>query len=495
MHLADFLTAIPVQAVWGPTGLEVRGVAVDSRQVQTGFVFVAVKGRSTDGHLHVDEAVRRGAIAVVSDRAPVKPGITWVRTPDPRNAAGLLAARVHGEPAKKIDVIGITGTNGKTTTAYLLEGVLRQLAPPTAMMGTVVYALGEERVAARHTTPEAPEVQSFLARAVEAGCRFVAMEISSHGLALGRLQGMEFAGALFTNLSRDHLDFHRDMEDYFAAKRLLFERYLRPKAVAVIGIDDAYGRRLAKSLSHPRVTYGSSEDADCRILEAVSDFGGLELRFRDGDAVRHLRSPLIGRHNLFNLLAAYAAARSIGFEPEPVLGALSEVAAAPGRYESVHAGQPFQVIVDYAHTDDALRKLLETTRELPHRKILTVFGCGGDRDRSKRPLMGAVAARLSDLVILTSDNPRSEDPLSIIGEIELGAREPDSRAEVRIEPDRRKAIALALSLAAREDVVLVAGRGHEPYQVIGNDALPFDDRQVVRDILQGGADRKRVGCG
>jgi UDP-N-acetylmuramoyl-L-alanyl-D-glutamate--2,6-diaminopimelate ligase len=483
MTLDVLLSAISVQEVRGAVTPEIKGVTVDSRAVEPGFVFVAVAGQTTDGHRYVGEAMKRGAMAVVSEMPPQKKGVTWVRTQDARRAAGLLAARLAGQPSQHLRLVGVTGTNGKTTTAFLLDGVFQSLAPPSAMMGTVVHRVGSTSQPARHTTPEAPELQTFLKRSVEEGCRFGVLEVSSHGLALDRLEGTEFECAVFTNLSRDHLDFHRDMEDYFAVKRLLFERYLRAAGTAVVGLDDGYGRRLVEALGGSLLTYGYSPEADLRVENVEADFDGLRFHFRDRGAVHDVKSQLVGRHNVLNFLAAYGAARTLGIEAADVLGALEQIEGVPGRYEKIEAGQPFHVVVDYAHTDDALRNILETTRALPHRKLLTVFGCGGDRDRSKRPLMGAVAARLSDLVVLTSDNPRNEDPEGIIREIELGTKGPKCQAEVRVEPDRRKAITLALSLAEPGDVVLVAGKGHEPYQVIGERVIPFDDREVVREIL------------
>ena len=483
MRLEELLSAITVQEVRGDLTPKVKGVTVDSRQVESRFVFVAIEGQRTDGHRYVEEARKRGAVAVISEQAPGKTDITWVRTQDARRAAGLLSARLAGQPSQHLRLVGVTGTNGKSTTSFLLDGVFQRLAPPSALMGTVVHRVGSHSRPARHTTPESPEVQAFLKASVEAGCRFGVLEVSSHGLALSRLEGTEFECAVFTNLSRDHLDFHRDMEDYFAAKRLLFERHLRAGGTAVIGLDDAYGRRLAEILGASVLTYGFSPEAKLRMENLEASFDGLRLRFRDGDAVREASSRLVGRHNALNFLAAYGAARALGLDSADVLRALEQVGGVPGRYELIEAGQPFHVVVDYAHTDDALRNILEATLALPHRKVLTVFGCGGDRDRSKRPLMGAVAARLSDVVVLTSDNPRNEDPLAIIREIELGTKGPRCQAEVRIEPDRRKAIALAVSLSEPGDVVLLAGKGHEPYQLIGERVIAFDDREVVRGIL------------
>jgi UDP-N-acetylmuramoyl-L-alanyl-D-glutamate--2,6-diaminopimelate ligase len=485
MNLENLLKAIPVQATEGNLDCEVRGLAIDSRRVENGFIFVAITGQTTDGHLFLADAQKRGAAAVVSERPPHGLGIAWIQTPDARRASGSLASVMAGEPAKKIKLVGVTGTNGKTTIAYLLDAMFGRLHPPSAMMGTVVHRIGDEVKPARFTTPEAPDIQAFLAHAFDEGCKYGVLEVSSHGLALGRAEGTEFACAVFTNLSRDHLDFHRDMEGYFAAKRILFDRYLHPDGAAVIGIDDSFGRRLAGDLPGSVSTFGFHPDADLRIEDIEAGFEGLDLSFREHGERRKLSSPLIGRHNALNLLAAYGAGRAVGFETKTLLHALEQAPGAPGRYEKVVMGQPFVVIVDYAHTDDALRNLLETTRSLPHRKILTVFGCGGDRDSSKRPLMGAVAARLSDHVVLTSDNPRSEDPLAIIREIEVGTKGPRAKARVTIEPDRHKAIGIAIASAGPGDVVLLTGKGHESYQVIRDQILPFDDSEVVREILSG----------
>jgi len=484
MTLAELVSGIPVEESGTDLHAEVTGLTVDSRRVEPGFVFVAIEGKSTDGHRYIEEATKRGAVGVVSERTrPKKSTVAWIRVDDARRAAGRLSARLAGNPSQHLRLVGVTGTNGKSTTAFLLDGVFQKLAPPSALMGTIVHRAGSKSEPARYTTPESPEIQTFLRAAVEQGCRFGVLEVSSHGLALGRLEGTDFECAVFTNLSRDHLDFHHDMEDYFAAKQRLFTSHLQASGTAVLGVDDSYGRRLAETLEGAVVTYGFAEDAALRLETVDASFDGLVLRFQEAGITRDARSPLVGKHNALNFLAAYGAARALGFAPDDVLGTLELLSTVPGRYEKIEAGQPFHVVVDYAHTDDALRNILEATRSLPHGRILTVFGCGGDRDRSKRPLMGAVAARLSDFVVLTSDNPRSEDPLAIINEIELGTKGPRCQAEVRVEPDRRKAIKVALSMSEPGDVVLVAGKGHEPYQLIGDRKIAFDDREVVREIL------------
>jgi len=482
--LVELLRLIPLQTVRGSREIRVRGVTTDSRAVEQGFVFVAIRGEKTDGHVFLDDARKRGAVAVVSERAPEVPegpkeeDLTWIQTPDARQAAGVLAAKVAGDPAKCMDLVGITGTNGKTTTAYLVEGLLSRLAPPAAMLGTVVAKIGTRSWPTRHTTPEAPVLQDFLAEADAEGCRFAALEVSSHGLRLSRLEGTEFQVAVFTNLSRDHLDFHHDMEDYFQAKRRLFTRYLRASGTAVVCIDDAYGERLAAELPMRVVTYGLSETADLSLLDVAATLEGSRVQFRDGTKTHELESPLLGGYNALNLIAAFAAVRSLGFESERVLEVMRGMAGAPGRFEKVDVSKPFGVIVDYAHTDDALRKLLEAARPLTQGTLTVVFGCGGERDRTKRPLMGDVASRLADRVVLTSDNPRGEDPLDIIREIQLGIKD----ASVEVEPDRRRAIALAMSRAEPGDLVVIAGKGHEPYQIISGQVRSFDDRVVVREI-------------
>jgi UDP-N-acetylmuramoyl-L-alanyl-D-glutamate--2,6-diaminopimelate ligase len=482
-RLQELLALVPLQSVRGPRDAVVRGVAVDSRDVRPGFVFVAIQGEKTDGHRFLEDALGRGATVVVSERNPdpaIAARATWVQTPDARKAAGLMAAKALGDPAKKLDLVGVTGTNGKTTTTYLLDGLFTRLTPPSAMLGTVVSKIGSKSEATRHTTPEAPALLRFLADAVDAGCRYGALEVSSHGLALSRLEGSEFQVAVFTNLSRDHLDFHADMESYFEAKRLLFTRYLRPSGRAVIAIDDVYGERLASSVSNPITTFGVSSTADLSLLSVDTSLDGTRLAFREGSAERVIRSPLVGRYNALNLLGAYAAMRALGFGEADLLRALPEVPGAPGRFERVPVGRPFDVVVDYAHTDDALRKLLEAARPLTRGKLWVVFGCGGERDRSKRPLMGMVAARLADRVVLTSDNPRGEDPEAIVREIQLGTKE---HSGIHVEVDRRRAIAHALERAGTGDLVVIAGKGHEPYQIVGNQVLDFDDREVVKEIL------------
>ncbi|HXV62957.1 MAG TPA: UDP-N-acetylmuramoyl-L-alanyl-D-glutamate--2,6-diaminopimelate ligase [Vicinamibacteria bacterium] len=480
-NLTALLRLIPLSSVTGPRERLIKSVSVDSREVGPGGLFVAIRGEKADGNRFVDDAVSRGAVAVVSEMPASDSSATWVQTPEPRKVVGVLAAAVQGNPSTKMNLVGVTGTNGKTTTAFLVDGLLDRLAPPSAMLGTVVRKIGERSEPARYTTPEAPAIQKFLAEALASGSGYGVLEVSSHGLALHRLEGTEFLVTVFTNLSRDHLDFHRDMEDYFRTKRLLFTRYVRAGATAVVSIDDAYGERLAAELGTSAVTFGLAATADLSVSQVEASLEGIRFQCREGERTFEIRSPLLGRYNALNLVAALAAVRALGFEHEAIVEALETVSGAPGRFERVLVDRPFDVIVDYAHTDDALRKLLEAARPLTRNQLIVVFGCGGERDRTKRPLMGDVASRLADRVVLTSDNPRGENPEAILREIQLGVKE----APVRVEVDRRKAIELALGEARPGDVVMIAGKGHEPYQIVGDRVLPFDDREVVREI--GGA--------
>ena len=479
VKLGELLRLIPLQSVHGETDIPVSGVAIDSREIRPGFLFVAVEGETTDGHRYLAAAAASGAIGVVSERSRDESWEgAWIQTPDARKAAGVVAARVYGEPAEALELVGVTGTNGKTTFAYLLDRVFRELRPPSAMMGTIVRRIGERSWTQRHTTPEAPAVQSFLAEAVAAGCRHGVLEVSSHGLRLSRMEGTRFALGLFTNLSRDHLDFHRDMEDYFRAKRQLFERHLKPDGRAVVCVDDPYGERLAAELTCELTTYGASPTADLCLRHVDAGPEGLNVRFTESGAERELRSPLLGSFNAANLVAVYGASRALGLAAEDVLGVLSRARGAPGRFEPIPVARGYRVVVDYAHTDVALRNVLTAARPLTDNKLWVVFGAGGDRDREKRSLMGSVAARLADRVVLTSDNPRGEDPVAILRDIEQGVGD----KEVILEPDRREAIRLVLGKADAGDWIVIAGKGHEPYQIIGDRVIDFDDREIVREL-------------
>jgi len=390
-------------------------------------------------------------------------------------------------------VVGITGTNGKTTTSYLTQAIFEAAGIRCGLMGTVTYRIGDREIAATRTTPEAPEVQGFMRQMLDAGCGACVMEVSSHALAMHRVDGIRFAAGVFTNLTRDHLDFHQTMESYFAAKRRLFE-ILPADAPAVVNIDDPRGASLAEIANKP-VTYAVNRDADVRPGPLAFGLEGLTFDVRMPQGVAHVKSKLVGRPNVYNILAAAGTTAALAVPLTAIEQGLQKLAGVPGRFEVVSSStDDITVVVDYAHTDDALRNLLETARPLASRRLITVFGAGGDRDRTKRPLMGMVAARLSDIVVITSDNPRSEDPARIIDEVMRGA-EPESRqrnAELVTILDRREAIGKAIDLAAAGDVVLVAGKGHEKYQEIAGRTMPFDDVAVAREALEARREKSRV---
>jgi UDP-N-acetylmuramoyl-L-alanyl-D-glutamate--2,6-diaminopimelate ligase len=449
----------------------------------------------SDGIDFALQAVATGAAAVVAERAPSVPvEVPWVVVRDARLALAWLAAEFFGHPSRDMRVVGITGTNGKTTTGYVLSSIFEAAGVRCGLIGTVVYRVGEQEFSATRTTPEAPELQELLRQMVHAGCRACVMEVSSHALSLRRADGIRFAAGVFTNLTRDHLDFHEGMEDYFAAKRRLFEM-LPADAPAVINVDDPRGAAVAETAARP-ITYAVNRAADVTSGPLSLSLDGLTFDARTPRGTVHVRSRLVGRPNVYNILAAVSVATALDLPLEAIERGLSRLEGVPGRFERASsAGDDITVVVDYAHTDDALRNLLETARPLAARRLITVFGAGGERDRTKRPLMGMVAARLSDVVVITSDNPRSEDPSRIIEEVNLGAQ-PETRhrgASVLTLVDRRKAILLAIDQALPGDVVLVAGKGHEKFQEIAGESLPFDDVVVAREALKARRLRLKVG--
>jgi UDP-N-acetylmuramoyl-L-alanyl-D-glutamate--2,6-diaminopimelate ligase len=469
-------------------------IAYDSRRVVPGSVFVALKGLKADGTVFAEQAASRGAIAVVAEtERPQSAGVPWIVVRDARLALAVLADRFYQSPSRRMPVVGVTGTNGKTTTAYLLCSILDAADLRAGMLGTVAYRIGGEDREASRTTPEAPDVQQLLSEMLQRGARSAVMEVSSHALSLKRVDGMRFAAGVFTNLTRDHLDFHADMEDYFAAKRRLFEM-LPDGAPAVINLDDPKGSALV-DISRRPVTYAVAATADVTPGSMDMTLGGLGVDIKTPKGIVRVTSKLVGRPNVYNILAATATAMALDVPLDAIERGIANLPGVPGRFEVVSsADDDITVVVDYAHTDDALRNLLETARPLTSHRIVTVFGCGGDRDRSKRPLMGMVASRLSDIVVITSDNPRSEDPQRIIEEIERGipaGTQASTRAPMVVSVvERAEAIDRAVSMATSGDVVLVAGKGHEKYQQIGDRVLPFDDGAVARAALQRRRDRR-----
>jgi UDP-N-acetylmuramoyl-L-alanyl-D-glutamate--2,6-diaminopimelate ligase len=480
-------------AASGKASAPIVAVAHDSRAASRGTIFVAVRGLRADGAGFAVQALARGAAAVVAETPP-SDGASglWLRTNDARLTLAELAGIVSGHPSESLTVVGVTGTNGKTTSTYLLASVFDAAGLPCGRMGTVTVRTGpapnDERDAS-HTTPEAPDVQRLLVEMLQHGCKACAMEVSSHALELQRVAYMRFAAAIFTNLTRDHLDFHGDMAHYFEAKRRLFTM-LPPTAPAVVNADDPYGAELAKSL--PRVlTYAIDKPADIRAGAIHSSLEGLAFDVQTPRGTMAIRSPLVGRPNAYNILGVVGAAMALDVPSSAIEDGVARLEHVPGRFQMVSSTtDDVRVVVDYAHTDDALKNLLETARPLAPGRLITVFGCGGDRDRTKRPLMGAVAARLSDLVVVTSDNPRSEDPARIIDEITRGIVPPTSpgapkrpTTPLMTHVDRRVAIEQAVRAARPGDLVLIAGKGHEKYQIIGDRTLPFDDVEVARAAL------------
>ena len=471
----------------------VSGVHFDSRDVARGGVFVAVPGERFDGADFAGDACARGAALVVAQTAPPSAvARPWIRVPDARSALAALAAAYHGNPSNDLLVVGVTGTNGKTTTTYLLESIFEHAGMASGRISSITNRVGrdEAECQALHTTPEAPAVQGLLGAMRDRGARACVMEVSSHAVVLRRVDHVSFDAAVFTNLTRDHLDFHGDMGRYFAAKRGLFER-LPDGAPAVINIDDSYGGRLAATVSRP-VTYALDRAADCTPDRLDLRVDGTFIEARTPRGPLRLASPLIGRAAACNVLAAATAAVALDLSFEGIEAGVRALTTVPGRMQTVSSsGDDVTVIVDSAHTDDALRSLLEAVRPLAAERVVTVFGCGGDRDATKRPLMGLVATRLSDRVILTSDNPRSEDPDAILEDIERGIRSTDTpRQAVR---DRGQAIARAIEDAAPGDTVVIAGKGHEQYQVIGSRAVPFSDAVVARAALDARRSRSNAG--
>lgn len=470
-----------------PTGTpEARDAVVDrivcdSRAVEPGDLFVALRGQHLNGLVFAEDALARGAVAVVAEDVP-KAGFNaaWIQVGDAREAMAVLAATFYADPSRELLVIGTTGTNGKTTTTYLVEGILEEGGISCGRISSVSYRVGDRETVAERTTPESPQLQRLMREMVTEGCRACVMEVSSHALELHRVDAIRFDAALFTNLTRDHLDFHRDMSRYFAAKSQLFQM-LTDTAPAIINIDDDYGRQLATTVARP-VTYAIDRSADITPERIDLSLDGIELDVRTPRGPLHLRSPLLGRNNAYNVLAAAATGAALALPFRTIERGIGAVDRVPGRMEVVStASDDVNVLIDFAHTDDALKGLLETARQFAKGQLITVFGCGGDRDTTKRPLMGAVASRLSDHVILTSDNPRSEDPESIIKEIERGLVDNDTPWEVEL--DREQAIVGAISNARSGDLVVVAGKGHERYQVIGTSTLPFEDVAVARNAL------------
>ncbi len=473
MDIERVIAALAPVDVLGRAPVEIADLAYDARDATAGSLFFCVPGSRADGHEFAVNAVANGAVALVVERA-LELEVPQVVVEDARRAMGVAADEFFGRPTQELELAGVTGTNGKTTTAFLLYSILAAGGRRPGLLGTIESRVGGERRPALRTTPEAIDLQRSFREMLDGGDRSCALEATSHGSELGRLDRVRFSALVFTNLTQDHLDFHGTIERYFDAKRRLFTEERPP---AAINVGDAYGRRLAEELQGQDrlMTFGFGDDAELRP-ESL-DLGPRGARFTaDG---LELETRLRGRFNVENVLGAVAAARLLGIEDEAIARGVRELRGVPGRFEAVDEGQPFAVLVDYAHTPDSLENVLRTARDLAQNRLICVFGCGGDRDRGKRPLMGRIASELADLAIVTSDNPRSEEPDAIIGEILAGAT-----GDVEVEPDRREAIARAIDAAEEGDVVVIAGKGHEQGQQFADRTVPFDDRDVAREALR-----------
>ncbi len=486
MKLEALIEVIQSLRIRGPRGCEVRGIAYDSRSVRPGYLFAALKGEHFNGEDFVADAVERGAVAVLAESGcRVPEGVALVEVEDARRALAEMARAFYGDPAARMKVFGVTGTNGKTTTAFMLRAILAAGGDDVGLIGTIHYRIGARIIPAGRTTPEAPDLQAMMEQMLNAGCRSVVMEVSSHALDQDRVWGIDFDVGIFTNLTPEHLDYHGDMRGYFEAKARLFKDLGEQgkRATAVINLDDPWGQRLAE-LELRRVeeiTYGTHPLAQVRAFDIRSDRRGMVFGIESPWWRGTVRLPLIGRFNVGNALAAFSAAVGTGTDPRTAVAALEEMQAVPGRLEEVPGAGGRRVFVDYAHSEDALQQALESLREICEGKLLVVFGCGGDRDAGKRPRMGAVARHLADYTVITSDNPRSEDPAQIAREIEEGF---GAGGAHEIVLDRREAIARALDMAREGDIVVVAGKGHETYQEFADTVTSFDDREVVRSILE-----------
>lgn len=486
MKISQLLENIPHRA-YGSVDVPVSGIDYDSRRIKAGDIFVALPGHHVDGKGFIAQALERGASVIVADKYQPVADETFIVVDDPLSVMADLSAALYGHPDRKLLLTGVTGTNGKTTITYFLESMLTQAGRKPGVIGTVNYRHGTTVIPAPNTTPQSADVYRIFNEMAGEGCDSAIMEVSSHALANSRVRGLEFDIAIFTNLTQDHLDFHKTMEAYFEAKSRLFTslqpgRKTYPK-FAIINADDPWGRKLIGSVTGAKVvTYGINEKADVSAQHIRISSKHAELILVAPEGKKKITLPHLGMHNIYNALAAAAAALSAGIAFDTVVQTLQQVPAAPGRLEKVEAGQPFTVVVDYAHTDDALKNVISALREVKPARLITVFGCGGDRDRAKRPLMGEVATALSDYVFVTSDNPRTEDPQRIALDIEVGIRR-QHRNNYQVILDREQAIAAAIAMAQKGDIILIAGKGHENYQIIGDKTIHFNDSEIARKYL------------
>lgn len=475
--------------ILGSIDKDFKDIKFNSKEVQRDTLFVAIVGQNSDGHKFIKEAIQNGAIAVVYEKNLYKPEnshVTWIGVDDSKDALAWISHKFYGSPSKKIHLIGITGTNGKTTTSYLIRDILKENGKRTGLIGTIKYSIDDKEIKAIHTTPDALQFQSLLREMYSKGIDYVISEVSSHALALKRVDYSEFEVAVFTNLSRDHLDFHKDMEEYFQAKRRLFKELLKKDGFSVINIDDEYGRRLAKEVEGKKYLLSLQDDkSNIYVKNYKLSFEGTEIEIKIEGQNHYFKTSLVGIPNIYNTLSAMAVALSLGVSLDKIASALAKAKAPEGRFENIKEGQNFHVFVDYAHTPDALYRLLTSVIRLKEElastgRIITIFGCGGNRDKGKRPQMGKIATELSDFVIITSDNPRWEEPRQIIRDIEEGI----SKDNFIVVCDRWDALKIGVRMCEKNDILIVAGKGHEDYQEIKGARLPFSDKEVLRSILK-----------
>ena len=479
MHLQELLQGAPTTKLTGPLDRDITGIFYDSRNVTKDSLFVCRKGSREDSHRYIQDALDKGAAAILlEDDLSVPERVTAIQVPDSRKAQALISANFYNHPDQKVTIIGITGTNGKTTTSYLIDSILGIPQDKTGLIGTIIYRIGQDIVEAQRTTPESTDLFSMMNTMVEKNIKWVTMEISSHALELDRTYGMDIDCAIFTNLSPEHLDYHKTMENYFAAKYILF-RDLKPGAVAIVNKDDPYGKTIADTFRGRLITFGTTPDCTIYMSDPSLGVDFSETRIDTPSGKHTLRIPLPGKHNLYNAMAALSVGFAYDLDINRCLEALENQVSIPGRMEFVPVSERFYVAVDYAHTEDALENALDAIKELPVNRIICVFGCGGDRDTTKRPKMGHVSATRADITIITSDNPRTENPLEIIAQIEKGVK--SAKGTYCVMPDRKKAIFHALDSAQPGDIVLIAGKGHETTQNFGDRVIHFDDREVVME--------------
>ncbi|MCE1245950.1 MAG: UDP-N-acetylmuramoyl-L-alanyl-D-glutamate--2,6-diaminopimelate ligase [Firmicutes bacterium] len=495
MKLSNLISNIEKSDARGDLSRDITSIAYDSRKVEAGCLFVAMRGVNTDGHQYIKAAIEKGATAIIAENDLILENIPVIKVPDSRAALAKLAECFYGYPAEELDIIGVTGTNGKTSVTHMIAEALGANGIKTGIIGTLYVKIGNKIYPTNNTTPESLELQMYFSKMLEAGCKAVAMEVSSHGLHYNRVNGIKFRAGVFTNLTQDHLDLHHDLEQYFDAKKKLFDM-IKPEeegGFAIVNSDDWKVQELVSHLKVPYLSYGIYRRPDVRARNIKMSFAGTSFVAESDRWDIPIRMKPIGTFNIYNALAAVATCLKMNVPPVAISRGFSNLPVVRGRFETIDEGQSFGVVVDYAHTPDGLKKILETARELTQRKLIVVFGCGGDRDRTKRPIMGEHAAEFGDLVIITSDNPRTEDPVSIINEIRPGV-EKNGRDYV-IEPDRRTAIFRAIESAKAGDLVVIAGKGHETYQIFKDKTIHFDDAEVAREAIGALAESSATGAG